>query len=401
MTISVESMKNNRHYDYVIAGGGLAGLSLAYAMVHTPVLKDKKIIIIDRQPKQQNDRTWSFWTRQSTRFDHIIYKTWKKIDFFSNYLQKRFELVHYRYATIRGIDFYREVYHKLNQCSNVHFAFGEIIDIGQREEIAYARTHSDIFYGTYLFNSLFQPELYDPYQKGYHYIRQHFKGYLIHTPEPFFDSSAVTMFDFRTEQKDGVYFFYILPYREDCALVEYTGFSRELLDEQVYDAQLQKYIRSQLQLTDYQIKETEFASIPMTDYPFCTRQGRIVYIGVQGGGSKPSTGYAFMRIQKQVEKIVKNLQTKGTPFYKPDFRPQFGFYDAMLLNIMHREGWKVEKIFSEMFRKNPIERIFRFLDEESSIVEDFLIMASVPPLPFLESIVNLLVGRKPIKRYRN
>ncbi|MCS7018860.1 MAG: lycopene cyclase family protein [Cytophagales bacterium] len=390
----------SHHYDYLIAGGGLAGLTLAYAIAKTPALQDKKVLIIDREVKHRNDRTWSFWAAEPTMFDHIVHRTWKKINFISDTLNRQFELTRYRYATIRGIDFYQEVNQVLQRAANIAFLYGEITEIGQAGEQAYATVNGQRVTGNYLFDSLFRAELFNPYDAGYHYIRQHFKGYVIRTPQPFFDDSAITMFDFRTKQKDGVYFFYILPYDKNVALVEYTGFSRDLLPETEYDHELQNYLHNRLQLVDYEVEETEFAVIPMTDFRFESRKGRIIRIGVQGGMSKPSTGYAFIRIQRQVEKIIKSLQTSSTPFYNEAFRPQFRIYDAMLLNIMHREGWQIAHIFSAMFRRNPIERILRFLDEQTHLGEDLLIMASVPPLPFLESIYNLIFRRKPIKQIK-
>lgn len=53
-------------YDYIIAGGGLAGLSLAYYMNQT-VLREKSILIIDQDTKTKNDRTWCFWEKRSSK----------------------------------------------------------------------------------------------------------------------------------------------------------------------------------------------------------------------------------------------------------------------------------------------------------------------------------------------
>ncbi|NCC33692.1 MAG: FAD-dependent oxidoreductase, partial [Chloroflexia bacterium] len=53
------------HYDVIIAGGGAAGLSLAYQLINSP-LRDYSILVIDKGNKQRNDRTWAFWTDQPT-----------------------------------------------------------------------------------------------------------------------------------------------------------------------------------------------------------------------------------------------------------------------------------------------------------------------------------------------
>jgi lycopene beta-cyclase len=41
-------------YDVIIAGGGAAGLSLAYHLVRSP-LRDCSILIVEKEAKDQND----------------------------------------------------------------------------------------------------------------------------------------------------------------------------------------------------------------------------------------------------------------------------------------------------------------------------------------------------------
>ena len=112
-------------------------------------------------------------------------------------------------------------------------------------------------------------------------------------------------------------------------------------------------------------------------------------IGVHGGACKASTGYAFLRIQRESEKIVRSLMRDNSPFYPQKTRFRHRTYDSMLLNIMQRDGGDVKRIFMELFENNPIDRILYFLDERSSWVRDFKIMNSVPPEPFLKSIKNI------------
>ena len=65
-------------HDIIIAGGGLAGLSLACHMVRSP-LRDRSILIVDRDPKKQNDRTWGFWSNTPTLFDSVIWRSWDQL----------------------------------------------------------------------------------------------------------------------------------------------------------------------------------------------------------------------------------------------------------------------------------------------------------------------------------
>jgi len=59
-------------FDYIIAGGGAAGLSLAFYLSNSS-LKNKKVLIIDKDQKNKNDRTWGFWTSRPTAFERIIF----------------------------------------------------------------------------------------------------------------------------------------------------------------------------------------------------------------------------------------------------------------------------------------------------------------------------------------
>ena len=44
---------------------------------------------------------------------------------------------------------------------------------------------------------------------------------------------------------------------------------------------------------------------------------------------------------------------------------QFRLFDTLLLDIMQRRGETTRDIFRQLFERNPVERIFRFLDEHN------------------------------------
>ncbi|RYY11780.1 MAG: FAD-dependent oxidoreductase, partial [Cytophagaceae bacterium] len=47
-------------YDYLLVGGGAAGLSLAYYLAQEPRLASQRVLLIEPAAKDQNDRTWSY-----------------------------------------------------------------------------------------------------------------------------------------------------------------------------------------------------------------------------------------------------------------------------------------------------------------------------------------------------
>jgi hypothetical protein len=66
-------------------------------------------------------------------------------------------------------------------------------------------------------------------------------------------------------------FFYVLPFSEHQALVEYV-----LLGPDDYDQALKDYLESALGIKDYRILAREAGVNPLSDYPFVRRAGRRV-----------------------------------------------------------------------------------------------------------------------------
>ena len=79
-----------QEHDYIITGTGASGLMLAYRMAKDPFFDHKSILIIDKEKKSSNDRTWCFWENGTGEWDDILHKSWKKILFNSKSFKKEF-----------------------------------------------------------------------------------------------------------------------------------------------------------------------------------------------------------------------------------------------------------------------------------------------------------------------
>ncbi|MCU0443306.1 MAG: lycopene cyclase family protein [Microscillaceae bacterium] len=378
------------HYDYILAGAGCAGLSLAYRLNQHPELRQKKILVLDKNLKNQNDRTWCFWVQGSTPFDAIAHKTWDNIWFHHAAFSQKFNLAPYRYQMIRGLDFYEFVLNDLSQNPHITIQWGNIANLQSQAQVASLELDNQAITADWIFNSL--PPTMPEKRPNFHYYLQHFKGWVVETPQAFFDDSTATFMDFRIPQQSGeARFFYVLPTSPTRALVEFTVFSENLLPEAQYDEELKKYFQTFLQLSDYQIVEQEFGIIPMYDTSFATRHSpRILNIGITGGRAKASTGYTFMNIQKQSDRIIASLLNNQHPFYTESAWHRFQLYDSMLLNVLKNHRKLAADVFRIMFERHPLPRIWRFLDEKSNFWEELQIMASMPPLPFLQALPQVL-----------
>ena len=375
-------------YDYIIAGGGAAGLSLLHLLLGSP-LQSKTILVVDKDEKNTNDRTWCFWEKGENPFEDIVYARWRQVGVHGPKFSQMLDLDPYAYKMIRGIDFYQYVQNKAAEFDNVHFLRADIAQISSEDDQATLHTNSDQYRAEWIFSSL-RPQNESLLAKKNIYLLQHFKGWVIRTPKPSFDPDSANLMDFRIAQKGDCRFMYVLPTDRQTALVEYTIFSKSLLEDGEYDRSIIAYLRDYFQLDDYTIEHEEFGVIPMTDMTYPEPDGlRIVNIGTAGGVTKPSTGYTFMRIQQDSKRIVDSLvKGKSPQLYKTRWKQRFMLYDSTLLSVMANNYAPARDVFIALFKNNPPPLVFKFLDEETSFLEEIRVANSVPSWPFIKGMAK-------------
>lgn len=374
--------------DYIIAGAGCAGLSLAVQLRHSG-LPFSKVLIFDKVRKTENDRTWCFWTSESKPwFKEIIFKQWDQFEFRCGKFRQSYYLEPYCYQMIRGIDFYTWCLKDLEEDKRFEFIYDEILEISSNAMEASISTRSKKYKSGLLFNSVIQTI--DKKPKDINYL-QHFKGWLIETEQAVFKNQMPVFMDFETSQPAECRFFYLIPHSGTKALVEYTGFSKDAWEEKVYDEAIANYIDKNFPGTNYKIIETEHGKIPMYDSVFINPFGpRVINTGSAGGNSKPSTGYTFYFIQQHTQQIIAALRENKMP--DTHKRPaRFRLYDKILLEVLDKKELPASKIFLDLFRKNKVQDILDFLNEESSVLQELRIMNSVNKVHFLKPAFKKLL----------
>jgi lycopene beta-cyclase len=384
------------HYNYIITGAGCAGSSLLARMMREPFFEGKKILVVDQSPKIKNDRTWCFWEKNAGLFEPVVYHRWEKLNFYSLFFSSTLHIKPYQYKMIRGIDLYEFVKKGSQIHGNIEWRYETVKNIHTLNGQAIVELENETVTAEYVFNSIpgIPARKIAQKDKGLkrRQLLQHFKGYIIQTNQPAFNPAEATFMDFRVDQKHGTSFVYCLPVSETTALVEYTLFTKELLQQEEYDMELQAYISSSLNIKDYEIIHEEYGIISMTSQKFPLQDGRIVYMGIAGGQVKGSSGYAFQFIQKRTAEIVQGLIKGDRSFAKQTFaEKRFHFYDRVLLNVLCKNRMDGADIFARIFRYNPPERVLQFLDNESSLMDDLRIMRSVPSSVFLPAALEEII----------
>ena len=368
-------------FDYIICGSGAAGLSLLYNLLTNDVLQNKNILVIDETIKNTNDRTWCFWENEKNLFEPLVFTKWDKIGIGNSEGIAFYNIFPFHYKMIKGLDFYELILNFSKRFTNVHFIHEKVKQFYCKNETAFVETHASTYTATYVFNSIiFNKEKLQTTNS----LLQHFKGIEIETAVDCFDASKATFMDFNVTQQYGHSFMYVLPSSSTKALVEFTVFSKNVLSEAEYDKSLQDYLQNNLKTQHYTILHQELGVIPMTDFVFPTHDKNIIHIGTAAGWVKASSGFAFSNIQKRTKQMVALLAANKKPILKRTLSDKkFHLYDSVLLEVLTKNKLSAAAIFTSIFKKNPSERILRFLNNETNIWEDVQIMSSVPTKIFL------------------
>ncbi len=353
-----------KEYDYVILGGGCAGLSLAYELDINNKIKNKSLAIVEIREKYKRDKTWSFWKVTEHNFDDCIIKNWN--NFSINSKSESHEIINeeYPYQTIDSGLFYKKILNQLKQNKNIKF---------------FKNTDQLNLDNSIIFNSI------PAEQKNEENVWQHFKGVEIETSKNIFDDQIFNLMDFDCDQRDSIHFFYTLPFAKNKALIETTWLSR-MNDKslQDYDEQLQKYIKQTLKINNYKINYQEEGAIPLF-YPQNIIEKNIINIGSAGGMTRLSTGYTFLNIQDHCKYICNNIENiKNLKPYH--IGKKYHFLDSIFLNVLKRYPEKMPNIFLNMF-KAPSKTVIKFLSNKSNFFEDFVIVLKMPKWIFIKNIL--------------
>jgi lycopene beta-cyclase len=341
-------MKIDEKYDYIICGGGATGLLLSHSLISDSFFDNKKVLVIEKEIKIENDRTFSFWDNQKNILDKIVFKSWGKAEFKDMEFSSSFSLKPYKYKMVRSDKFYSFMKRKIEKASNFTYLNASVENIIKESGINHIETDKGNFQCSIAFSSIYNPEEFE--FKKYPLIKQHFLGWTIETHEDFFDEDKIRFMDFSIDQHQEIRFMYVLPFSKKSALFEYTFFGGEVMKNSDYEKEIKKYLDRE-GIKKYKITEREKGVIPMTCYPFFNANtDSFIRIGTSGGWTKPSTGYTIKNSIEKIDMILKYIK-EDKPLSKLRFKNRFWYYDVLFLDVLVDSKGKGSRVFSDLFRK--------------------------------------------------
>ena len=107
-----------KEFDYIILGGGLSGLSLAYHMHKLGCLQYKTLCILEKRNKYDRDKNWSYWDFDNNLFSKCVIKSWNKFNVIWKNQKLEIDCKNSPYRTIDSKKFYYFILQNLNKNKN-------------------------------------------------------------------------------------------------------------------------------------------------------------------------------------------------------------------------------------------------------------------------------------------
>lgn len=378
-------------YDFVFLGLGASNSLILINLEKKGLLEGKNICILEPNAKDINDKTFCFWAEEHNLSDlslnHLVSDNWCNVKINQSKAQSIEPLNYYR---VQSIDVYNAARKIID---SFKFDFHNVVYSGSPSQTGNSiQLALDNFTleTKMVFDS--RPLISNDSFTSDSHLYQSFFGWEIEVQDHNFEDSTITMMDFNVPQNEFCQFMYVLPFSKDRALFELTRFGVEKLMKEEAELILKIYLENLG--FKFTILDKEIGVIPMipTKVPNFTPIKNWIKTGSNANMIKPSTGYAFYSMAEDAKMIANSvLENKDIKRAKKNTR--FEFYDRLLIDILTENPSVGKSIFETLFAKVSTPKVFSFLSEKTSLLDEILIFTKLPFKLFVKAAIkDLLVN---------
>jgi len=374
-------------FDLVILGGGCAGLSLSMALAaqggHCP-----RTLVIESRTEYTNDRTWCYWKNFSTPAPYPTRHHWQTMRVTHAGRSVSLDCGSTPYQMVAAQDFYAAAQALIDRTPNMALRLGTSV-VGETSHsggVWNIRTSA----GNVTARSVVDtrpPQL--PRRDGAT-LWQSFYGHEIECSAAVFDPLSLDLMNFLAPDARDVPFVYVLPMTPTRALVEVTVFGATPLASRELCTRLDAAVAQRVGSAPFTTLRREHGILPMglNETPRSAHKS-FVKVGVMAGGARPSTGYAFQRIQRWAGECAHALVSRGHPVgHQPDALP-LRVMDQIFLDVLRANPSSGGALFFALFSRVDTARVIRFLSGNAGVVDSLAVVAAMPVLPFVKAALAM------------
>jgi len=375
-------------FDLVVLGGGCAGLSLSMAL-ETCGGCTPRTLVIESRAAYWNDRTWCFWSDQSTLVPYQIQHRWQTMRVSHGGQSVSLDCGATPYHMLAGEHFYAAALASIDRQPNITLRLETAVrsDPTLIEGVWTIGTTAGDVRTRAVVDTRPPPSL----CRESATLWQSFYGLEIECSAAVFDPLSLDLMNFLEPDPRHVPFVYVLPVTPTRALVELTVFGASPLGPAELSAQLEAEVAKLVGDTSFTTLRSEHGILPMglNEVP---QAGHTSYarVGVMAGSARPSTGYAFQRIQLWASECAFSLASCGHPVpHRPDPMP-LRVMDRIFLDVLRADPMRGGAIFFSLFGRADPARVIRFLSGHGSVADGLALVAAMPVVPFLRAAFAMM-----------
>jgi lycopene beta-cyclase len=385
----------SKNFDLVIIGGGCSGLSLAMELCRyfDKAIPFPRTLIIEPRSHYINDRSWCFWDLDDQIDTELVSKSWQVWEFSSELIShKHSSLEGWSYHHVPSSNFYdkaekiisKNPHIKLQKNSRVVNETYSPDHIGLTLEIydRYKHTESLEITTNLVVDTRIPPEV----DFSVATLKQIFYGFEIKTKNNHkLEDNAMVMSNMRVDA-DGFLFDYILPLGHDSLLIELTRFAVTSIHPKTLRTNALELVNKVCGDSAYKIVREESGLIPMgIPRPEKIKDHRIIFAGLGAGAARPSTGYAFRRIQNWAKICAKEIISKGKAANNLPDKNTLKWMDSIFLRTIRKNPKIAPMLFMKLAQNVQADVLVRFLADKPNKSDLASIIFSLPIMPLMSS----------------
>lgn len=375
-------------FDLVILGGGCAGLSLSMALEahggRTP-----RTLVIESRTEYWNDRTWCYWSDRSTRAPYQVQQRWQTMRVSHGGQGVSLDCGSTPYHMLAGEHFYAAALASIDRQPNIALRLGTAVlsEPSHGDGVWTIRTSA----GDVTARAVVDTRPPQSVRRDGATLWQSFYGIEIECSSPVFNPLLLDLMNFLEPDPRHVPFLYVLPVTPTRALIELTVFGATPLGHRELSAQLDAEVAKRVGNAPFTTLRSEHGILPMglnkAPQPVHRSFARV---GVMAGSARPSTGYAFQRIQRWASECAFSLASCGYPIpHRPDPLP-LRVMDRIFLDVLRADPVRGGAIFFSLFSGADPARVIRFLSGRGGVVDSLAVVVAMPFAPFLRAAFAMM-----------
>jgi lycopene beta-cyclase len=372
-------------FDLVILGAGCAGLSLALRLADIESYKGR-VLLVDRRKAYEQDRTWCFFQPSDTNLvpPTLVDQQWSTGTVRGGGKMLHVPLESKPYMRVNAFDFYCLAFERLMKDDRFSIALGRLITDADIRRTKGDRLSIHIDGHDHLSRQIIDSRNDSLATTCKAQLWQVFMGIEIEAIQARFDPQAAVLMDFVELPEYPVSFFYELPKTTTQSLIEFTVFSKTCIDPEQLRSLLFEGVNKRLSGVSYRIIRIEKGIIPMGVESRPSKPSAWVRSGLGAGAARPSTGYAFLRIQQWARDCAHSIATGQTTIGTRSDPWITKRMDQLFLKVLIQSPISASLLFLELFEKAPTPALLRFLNDEGSLGDHLKVIRAMPSRPFLD-----------------